>query len=181
MHVPVPVRALTLALLSPVLVLVHVHARPCLSTPRVHVRAGTSLADYVGRYSQAESVVTFSLVADQLYVRPVEWSGRQPLEPIASDRFQMQGRPARTFAFSRSSDGRVAAVEIAGMDVNGAFRRMGPEKLPLEVLAEGRGASAWAAFRRRGVPAAEHAGRQAGLGLGAAFPVGRRLRDAERR
>lgn len=110
---------------------------------------------YVGRYAQGESVVTFTAVAGQLYVRPVEWSGRQPLQPTGPDRFQMEDRAQRTFVFSRGPGGGVARVDVAGMDVNGVFVRLGPEERPLEHLAEGRGRMAWAEFRRRRVPAAE--------------------------
>ena len=141
------VRARTLALLLPVLVLVPVP---------VPVRAGASpspVAEYVGRYSQDQSVVTFSAVEGRLFVRPIAWSGRQPLERVGGDRFQMEERPARRFTFARDRAGRVVSVDIAGMDENGVFRRLGDRsRLPLEHLASGDGARAWRAFGRRGVP-----------------------------
>jgi hypothetical protein len=109
------------------------------------------LSDYAGRYAHGESVVTFTAVDGRLYVRPIDWSGRQPLERVAGDRFQMLDRPARTFAFGRDAAGRTARVDIAGMDENGGFRRLEGPRRPLERLAAGDGAGAWRAFRRRGV------------------------------
>jgi hypothetical protein len=138
-HVHVPVRAVTVALLFP-LVLV-------LALVPVPVRAGTSLSDYAGRYSQGRSAVTFTEVDGTLYVQPVEWSGRQPLEATGPDQFQMQDRPQRTFVFGRAG-GRVARVTIAGMDVNGAFARLGPRTLAAEDLAAGHGRAAWSKARR---------------------------------
>ena len=110
-----------------------------------------SLSEYTGRYAQGESVVLFTEVDGRLFVRPIDWSGRQPLEGLAPDRFQMEGRPQRTYTFDRDAAGRVAGVAIAGMDDNGAFARLDAEPRPLERLASGDGAGAWSAFRRRGV------------------------------
>ena len=108
------------------------------------------LEDYSVRFGQGESVVAFTAVDDRLYVRPVEWSGRQPLERVEGDRFRMEQRPERTFAFGRDA-GRVARVDVAGMDVNGRFERLGPAKRPLEDFVEGRGRAAYDGFGGRGV------------------------------
>jgi hypothetical protein len=136
-RVRVPVRAFTVVLLFSSLL------------------SASPVQDYAGRYSQAESVVAFTAVNDQLYVRPVEWSGRQPLVLVGPDRFQMEERAQRTFVFTRDRQGRPERVEIAGMDTNGVFQRLGPGKRPLELLAEGEGERAWRAFRARGVPMGE--------------------------
>jgi alpha/beta hydrolase family protein len=108
-------------------------------------------SDYAGRYASGESVVLFTEVGGRLYVRPIDWSGRQPLEMVSADRFQMEGRPQRTYTFTRDAAGRVTRAAIAGMDDNGTFTRLGAGPRPLERLAAGDGRGAWAGFRRRGI------------------------------
>ena len=120
----------------------------------VPVRAVTSLSEYAGRYAHGESVVTFTEVEGRLYVRPINWGGRQPIERAGTDRFQMEQRPQRSYTFARDRAGRVTSVDVAGMDDNGRFVRLGrAQRMPLEALAAGNGPAAWAGFRKRGVAA----------------------------
>ena len=120
--------------------------------PACTVAGQSPIAEYAGRYTDGRGMaVYFEMTKYGLTIRPLLWTATQLLRETKHDNFEVADRTSRGARFYRDSTGRVAGVEIRGMDGEGLeLRRSDSPLLPAEMLLKGNITGAVRGYRARG-------------------------------
>jgi len=113
-------------------------ARNSVNTKACSQNDPNDLDRYAGRFAMDGGLVLVSRVVDgELTVRPIVWTSVQTLRRTSGDSFGIEGRDDRKIAFGRDAGGCVDSVTINGFGSDGTFRKLGGERVPIELLLSG--------------------------------------------
>jgi hypothetical protein len=107
------------------------------------VEPAPAMSELVGRYGKGAHVIRVEPFGENLLVLPLWWGGVQPLDRRSGATFEMQNKREAVFTFTPG------ALTIRGHgELDGAYRKLGSELTPLELLLAGKNAPAYRGFRK---------------------------------